>query len=498
MCLEQEWMSPGARVNFATNARLVRLRIDYSEVDSDVGADCLSFTPDVVADRPAFWEFGLEIDGVLQGIGSANPVYQGGTWVGDEFRSGWITLGGTVQVRNVSLIWPTGRATALTRLELGMHQGDPNPVLSTPASRPAFLAAAFGDSITHGLHATHVIDTYPARLAEAKGWSMLNLGFAGRRVVQGDSALALNGVGSTPQLPLDLLILAIGSNDYRQPGVANWPQTSEVDFRAEYDGWITAFRGGSSAPILCITPISRSDEYNNCPSSRTPLESYREWIRAEVRESNDPDIYLFEGRDLIPELDSSTCLPVRAQYFDYTDPNEVPIAGLHPNSVGFAAYASALGQLNLIRNPGFELKPLVVQCKPQLPAEAAGDAPYLWEGVTNAIVVDDVHQAGCRSIRIGFGGQLSQEIHGLNQGDLYTLTVSGKTDGGGKLLLEFLDASEDVIPGRVVFFSSTNWAPTTIQDTAPLHAVRGRVRLQKLIGPGFLYVDDLKLTIAGL
>jgi len=489
MCTDLERMSPGARVNFATNARFIRLQLDYS----GAGANCMAFTAQVAAMRPAFWEFGLEVGGVPKETGTNNPIYQQGLWTDNVFRSGWITLGSTVQVREVSLIWPTGLAADLARLELGALENETYPELSVPAARPTILAGAFGDSITHGLHASHVNDTYPARLADAKNWSMVNLGFAGRQVVRTDAKLARGLTG------LDLLILAIGSNDYRQPGVSPWQQTTELEFKAAYDGWLTDFRCESDVPILCITPISRSDEYNHCPSSRTPLESYRQWIRDVVSARNEPDIYLFEGRDLIPELEPGTCVPVRAQYFDYTDPAEVPIAGLHPNSTGFAAYASALGQLNLIRNPSFELKPLVVQCKPQLPTEASDPvAPYLWHVESGECVVDNVHLAGCRSLRILVSGQVSQDIPGLNDDDIYTLTVSGKTDFnfGGKLVLEFFNQDGDVIPGQVVIFSSTNWTTTTIQGTAPDGAVRGRVRLLKLSGSGYLYVDDLKLTIA--
>lgn len=363
------------------------------------------------------------------------------------------------------------------------------------------MLGVFGDSITHGLYATHVTKAYPVLLAEAKNWSVVNYGYAGRTVeatdahtVRGDAL----GAGTVRAKALDVLVLAIGSNDFNHP--LGGGATDLALYQMRYAAWISDFRHGPASgpnpyaetPILCITPVPRGDECCENACERN-LEDYRAGIRAAIESLDDANVYLFEGRDLLGPSPSN---------FDGD--------GLHPNDAGFLEYATNLAALNLIRNSGFELKPR--ECPgcdpapscPTPPAEVSADHPYLWDKLTPIpSLVTSIHHDGARGLCLPGLASRGQLVYGLSAYDEYTLSVWGMEEPGAnaRIFLEFLDSTAQVINGATVSASITAaspaWGQVTITGSAPANAIRARVRLRNL-GTGNAYLDDVELTLAQL
>jgi len=460
----QEEMSPGVRASFVTDANQVRFELEYRYAGFFCGWLPL---------QRLSWEFGLIVDGVARPTGERNPLYPlSGT------STPWIHLGSTSGPHTVTLVWPSGADVDLRAIHL--RHPDFEPVLLAPPERVGPTLTVFGDSITHGLSASHVLQTYPTRLGARNEWKVVNLGFAGRNTQPTDALLAA-GITSCPDgattVP-DILLLAIGSNDFH---LVRGVHTNILKFEDHYRGWLDTFRSiHPTTPILCVTPVPRGDE---CGIKSRALESYREVIRRVIFERDDPHLYLFEGRDLIA-LPPSPGDPL------------YNADGLHLTDAGFQQYADRLGAFNLIRNPGFELRPMV-QC-----AEVTDPVPYLWgEGGTGPSAVTQDGQ-GNRILDLMPGGARSQEIVGLSAGDEFTFRVSGRiTSSGnpGTITLEFLDAQGNLVGDAAPLqFMLTEWRRVTRRGTAPPGTARGRLTLSKALSPGHFLVDDLELTLTEL
>ncbi|MGH7820099.1 MAG: hypothetical protein ACREQ9_10015, partial [Candidatus Binatia bacterium] len=141
--------TPAVRVNFATDALQVNVRVKYRK-------SCLT---------PGCGSFFLEVDGVVQPQAVGDSVVSS---AGDEtfllFRqSGAVT-------HDFSLIFPYAAAVDFKGLEL--FGG--TPLLGSAPERPGFVYVAHGDSITQGFYSTGTIKGYPSRIAQTKGWSVIN------------------------------------------------------------------------------------------------------------------------------------------------------------------------------------------------------------------------------------------------------------------------------------------------------------------------------------
>src|SRR6185503_19334809 len=195
----QEEMSPGVRATFVADASHVRFELDYAFA----GFSCGTGFP-----VPLSWEFGLVVDGVRKPAGARNPLYpltQGST--------PWIHLGQGSGSHQITLIWPSGADVDLRRVYLKDTRGKSVPTLLDAPVRSQPQLTVFGESITQGLSATHVLNTYPVRLGALEDWSVVNLGFAGRTTQPTDAWLAAGStscVGGRATSP-DFLLLAIGS-----------------------------------------------------------------------------------------------------------------------------------------------------------------------------------------------------------------------------------------------------------------------------------------------
>lgn len=458
-----EDMSPGVRATFLVDASQVRFQFQYFYA----GFTCGLQRPERVS-----WEFGLVVDGVRRPTGTRNPLYP--MFFG---TTPWISLGTSPGTHAITLTWPSGADVDFLGVELKETRTDAAPRLLSAPPRTDPLVTVFGDSITQGLGATHVLNTYPVRLGALMGWRIVNLGFAGRNTVPPDAWLAAGfpahsgGLTATPEL----ILLAIGSNDFN---LIDDVHTKTARFEENYDDWLRQFRSFlPTTPVLCLTPLPRGDEH--VILDRT-MEEYREAIRRVIELRADPNVYLFEGRDLIglPPLPDDPL-------FDS--------AGLHPTDAGCEQIAQRLVAFNLARNAGFELRPLE-NCQ-----EIEAPEPYLWndDGPGASEVVASPN--GNRALELSPSGNRTQLVHGLNEGDRVTLSAYGKATvpgNAGRVLLEFLDASGNEVASPVLLgFSQGTWRRLERNATVPAGTVVGRLRLAKGPGPGQFLVDDVALTL---
>lgn len=458
-----EDMSPGVRATFQVDASQVRFELRYFYA----GLTCGLERPERVS-----WEFGLVVDGVRRPTGTRNPLYPL-----FEGSTPWVSLGTAPGTHQVTLTWPSGADVDLLRVHLRETRSAAQPVLLDAPPHTEPLVTVFGDSITQGLGATHVLNTYPVRLGAMLDWRVINLGFAGRNTVPPDSWLAAGipaHTGGLAPVP-DLLLLAIGSNDFHL--IADL-HTKPGKFEENYAEWIRQFRMlQPTVPILCVTPLPRGDE---CEILDRTMEEYREAIRRVIEARADPRIYLFEGRDLVP-------LP--------------PLPGdplfdaslLHPTDLGCEQIAQRLSRFNLVRNAGFELRPMS-GCQ-----ESEAPEPYLWTDAGPGESVVASGPGGNRALTLSSSGNRTQLVHGLSEGDRVSLDAFGMATiagNSGRVSLEFLDANGlEVASPLVLAFSQSSWRRLARQTTVPPGTVLGRLRLAKGPGPGQFLVDDLGLTI---
>ena len=177
----------------------------------------------------------------------------------------------------------------------------------------------YGDSITHGSTTARAGTTYPARIARRLGVDFVNLGVGGS--ARGESAMAEIAVS----LRADVIVLAYGVNtfgsSYEEPRA----------FERTYDTFLAILRwhGSRSVPILMVTPLFHTCEFEQTTRGAAKLEEYRRVIREVVyrRQSfGDANLILLEGHGLI-------------------GPGQGDLLAdhVHPNDAGFAAMADGLG-----------------------------------------------------------------------------------------------------------------------------------------------------------
>ena len=176
----------------------------------------------------------------------------------------------------------------------------------------------YGDSITHGSTTVRPGTTYPARIARALGVDFVNLGVGGS--ARGEPAMA----ELTALLRADVIVLAYGVNtfgsSYEEPRA----------FERTYDTFLAILRWHQpEVPILMVTPLFHTAEFEQTTRGGAKLEEYRRVIREVVyrRQSfGDANLILLEGHGLI-------------------GPGQGDLLAdhVHPNDAGFAAIADGLG-----------------------------------------------------------------------------------------------------------------------------------------------------------
>ncbi len=176
----------------------------------------------------------------------------------------------------------------------------------------------YGDSITHGSTTVRAGTTYPARIARRLGVDFVNLGVGGS--ARGEPAMA----EIAASLRADVIVLAYGVNTYGSS------YEEPRAFERTYETFLAILRGTQpTVPILMITPLFHTTEFEQTTRGGAMLEEYRRVIREVVyrRQSfGDGNLILLEGHGLI-------------------GPGQGDLLAdhVHPNDAGFAAIADGLG-----------------------------------------------------------------------------------------------------------------------------------------------------------
>lgn len=285
------WDNPGARIAFRTDARSITVRLRYSDrhTSPSARAPVGLFYVDG-ATRPD-WTFTSRATATLR-----QP---------EELELA-LPVPAAHGLHDYALVLPYGDSVDFLGLRV-----DAGASFAPPPARPQVRYVAYGDSITHGFTATHVGRTYAYRLAEARGWELVNLGFGGRtaRPAEGDFIARQGG---------HVVSVFVGTNEW-QGGIP--PQ----DYAAAVRALLAGLRARQpDVPVVLITPLWVSPAWK--PSkARYPLEDYREALRRLVAGAADPHLLLVEGPSLIDHDE---------RFFD-------PIL-VHPNDAGFGQMASRL------------------------------------------------------------------------------------------------------------------------------------------------------------
>jgi lysophospholipase L1-like esterase len=246
-----EWVNPGARVRFNTDAVHSIVRLRYTNLSR----------PDLFQGVGA-----VLVDGALY------QQFNGSAAVVDVAVA--LTFGSVV-MRTVEVVMPYGASVDFLGLSL------PTGALVAPAPvRSAVRYVAGGDSITHGYYTSAEVHSWSWKLGKAKGWQCINHGYGGRQCVAADGTTL---AGLAPSVVSYL----IGYNDFGA-------QLPLATFKANYTAFVNAFRAGAPAvKLYCITPI-----YTTSVSPLT-IEQYRQQIRDALTALANPLNVLVEGLTLM-------------------------------------------------------------------------------------------------------------------------------------------------------------------------------------------------------
>lgn len=237
------WDNPGATVSFRSDARQLAVRLRWSEKHTSTSA------------RNGVGLF------LVDGAGRDD-------W---RFDDGVAGVKRPVVVRDVPL--PVPEAQGLHTYSVVMPYGDSveflgallpegarlQPPAAVKAKRPRWVA--YGDSITQGFDASQVGATHAWRVAQARGWEVVNLGIGGRSTTPADAPLVA-------ALKPDLVTVGIGTNDW-QGG------TPVAVFRTRIGAFLRDLRQAApQARIALVTPLWVADSWTP-DAATTPLAEYR-------------------------------------------------------------------------------------------------------------------------------------------------------------------------------------------------------------------------------
>ncbi|MDD5596390.1 MAG: SGNH/GDSL hydrolase family protein [Victivallaceae bacterium] len=180
-----------------------------------------------------------------------------------------------------------------------------------PETRPKLRCATYGDSITQGFTAGSIAGTYAFRLAKKKNWQLVNLGIGGRSSNPNDGTFL-------GKIKCDFLIVLMGVNDWQ----GGRPITA---YQKNMRTFIINFRKlQKNTPVYFITPLWVPSSWQP-KNAKFKLENYRQALHDIVKESNDVNLKLIEGPELIDH---------DKKYFD--------CVAVHPNDAGFKMMAERL------------------------------------------------------------------------------------------------------------------------------------------------------------
>ena len=279
--------NPGARIRFETNASEFSLVLSFARFDSIKGRVHWSSEAMATID-------GIDTLPILRIKGNSGPQINR-----IDLRS--------IDSRVIEITLPYADTVTF----LGLHLPDGAELFPMkPETLPRYVA--YGDSITQGFRAANVVETYPTRLARAKKWDLINMGFGSRRLTAPDGAVLA-------RLKPDILTTLIGVNDCLQ-------QKPFDRFTADLIGFVTEFRRSApQTPIFWITPLPIAEPARWKHSER--LDAYRDASTDTLARLAYPRLQVIPGADLIdpdPKLFSD---------------------GLHPNADGFQMIATRLAAI---------------------------------------------------------------------------------------------------------------------------------------------------------
>ncbi|SDT99014.1 Lysophospholipase L1 [Verrucomicrobium sp. GAS474] len=287
------WDNPGTRIGFRTDATAIDVLLHSSTRHAATAARNTTLR--------------YRIDGRSEAGWTSTPREPGDTVLR-------LTSPAPGTFHDYEVILPYADAVECHGLRLAPSNDDSEPRLETPPARPAFRYVAYGDSVTHGFTASEASRGYAFRLAEMKGWQLLNMGFGGRSSNPSDA----EALGS---LAPDLLTVLMGVNDW-QSGIP------VATYRIQMDAFFFLLRKHlPTTSIYLLTPLWVAPSWKP-EHAAVPLEAYRQALRDLVSTRRDPHLHLVEGPSLI---DPDPAL------FD-------PVA-VHPNDQGFAQMATWLADI---------------------------------------------------------------------------------------------------------------------------------------------------------
>ena len=167
---------------------------------------------------------------------------------------------------------------------------------------------AFGDSITHGIHAKHPSLSYITRLANMLDADLDNRG------VGGDNFDA-HIVELEPMTDPDIVTVAYGTNDWRHLPIERFDRECPATLAV-------LARKHPNAKIFVIAPLWRTDVDTLKPVSGIPLHAIVERIREAARPY--ANMTVIDAYHMIPHM--------KAFFADH----------VHPNDLGMSCYAEGL------------------------------------------------------------------------------------------------------------------------------------------------------------
>ncbi|HNX34198.1 MAG TPA: GDSL-type esterase/lipase family protein [Kiritimatiellia bacterium] len=300
-----EWDNPGARVRFRTDATNVLASLYYNELHVSASARNSRGLYRVDGQTNALWAF--------QTVSTTTVRTQELITVSMAVPPG----GG---YHDYELVLPYGDSVDFHGLQV-----NPDALFEAPSDRSATRYLAYGDSITHGFTASDIGGGYAFRVAEAKGWQLVNMGYGGRASTIADGTV----VGAQGA---DVITVLIGVNDW-QGGVALATYSNRLD------GFLANLRAlQPTVPVYLLTPLWVDASWDPA-ADIAPLESYRQIVRDVAAARSDLNLHVVEGPELI---DPSVV------YFD--------AVRVHPNDAGFAQMSARLAAQMAATQQGAALK----------------------------------------------------------------------------------------------------------------------------------------------
>ena len=280
-----EYANPGARVRFRTDSESINFRLDYTN---------LVTRPDTYNGVGLILVDGVQVDTFNRAQGAAGQISK-------------MVVFGSTATRTIELVMPYCASVDFLGVDLVA-----GATLSASPARTATRYVAIGDSITHGFVVSDVGKEWAYKLAEAKGWQLINHGYGGRQCAPADGT-------TLAALNPDVATYLIGYNNF-------YPQTPLATFKASFKSFINNFRAvNTTTKLYCITPTWTPNSFG-----ALTIEMYRQQIMDALTELGNPLNILVEGEALATSSVSRF-------------PDNV-----HPNDIGAAEIAASLQSIVVV------------------------------------------------------------------------------------------------------------------------------------------------------